>query len=177
MTKRLLQGSALACVLLFAACSAPTSGSAADEATIRAMGGKYADAFNKSDVPALAGMVTDDYEAVSADGTDVKGKAAYEDMEKKSAAQRAGMPLKLTIDTTYVKWAGADHASIGGKWTMAGVPAGMGADNGAWTGMAEKGTDGQWRLASGLVASNPPPAMPMPTTTPVAKAPAKGRGK
>lgn len=182
MRLRLLHASVCLCVLALAACSAPTAGSAADETALRAMGGKYAEAFNKSDAAALAAMVTDDYQAVSADGTEVKGRAAFEDAEKKSAAGRTGMSLKLDVKTTYVKWAGGDHAELGGTWTMAGVPAGMGGDKGAWTGLAEKGSDGQWRLATGLVAQYvPPPAPPAATPTPAPKTapktPAKGKGK
>jgi uncharacterized protein (TIGR02246 family) len=175
MRLRLLQGSACLGVLLLAACSA-TSGSAADEAALRGIGAKYADAFNKGDTAALAAMVTDDYEMVAADGTELKGRAAFEETEKKSAAQRTGLGLKLDVKTTYVKWAGADHASVGGTWTMAGVPPGMGGDRGAWSFLAEKGADAVWRLAAGLVAQYvPPPAPPAPTPTPTPKP--KGKGK
>jgi uncharacterized protein (TIGR02246 family) len=187
MRNRFLQALACLSVLALAACAAPTAGSAADETALRAMGGKYADAFNKKDAAALAAMVTDDYQAVSPDGTEVKGKAAFEETEKQSAAGRTGMDLKLSVQTTIVKWAGADHAAIGGTWTMAGIPAGMGGDKGAWSGVAEKGADGQWRLATGMVAQYvPPPAAPMPTpaatTKPTPKpapkpAAKKGKGK
>jgi uncharacterized protein (TIGR02246 family) len=137
------------------------------------MGAKYADAFNKGDSAALAAMVTDDYEVVAADGTEVKGKTAFEEAEKKSATERTGMGLRLDVKTTYVKWAGAAHAAIGGTWTMAGIPPGMGGDKGAWTGLAEKGADGQWRLATGLVAQYvPPPAAPV---APVTDAKSKGK--
>lgn len=177
MKVRILQGSAFACLLVVAACApppAPTSGTAADEAALRGMATKYADAFNSGDVPSLVAMVTDDYQAVSADGTAVTNKAAFEDMEKKSAAQRTGLGMKLSIETKYVKWAGANAATLGGTWAMAGVPAGMGADKGAWTAMAEKGADGQWKLATGLVAEYvPPPTMAMPPPPPTPK----GKGK
>jgi len=186
MRLRVLYAAVCACVLALAACSAPTAGSAADETALRAMGGKYADAFNKRDAAALAALVTDDYQAVSPDGTEVKGRAAFEESEKKSAAERTGMQLTLDVKTTIMKWAGADHAVLGGTWTMAGLPAGMGGDKGAWSGTAEKGADGQWRLATGLVAQYvaPPAPMPMPTPTPTPTptpktkpAPKKGRGR
>jgi len=185
MRTRLLQGLACVGVLVLAACSAATSGSAADEAALRGMGAKYAAAFNAGDTAALAAMVTDDYEVVGADGTEVKGKAAFEEAEKKSAAQRTGLGLKLDVKTTYVKWMGADHAALGGTWTMAGVPPGMGGDRGAWSGVASKGSDAVWRLATGLVAQYVAPVAPAPTPTPKATPKAtpkpapkgKGRGK
>lgn len=182
MRLRLLHVSTCAGLLALAACNAPAkSGTPAEETALRAIGAKYAEAFNKNDVAGMSAMVTEDYQAVSADGTVIKGRAQFEELEKKSVAQRTGLGLKLSVETTYLKWAGADHASLGGTWMMAGVPKGMGvADKGAWTMLAEKGADGQWRLATGLVADSvPPPAMPdmnatMPAPSP---APAKGKGK
>jgi len=169
MRVRLLQGSAILGVLVLAACSGATAGSAADEAALRGMGAKYAEAFNKGDAAAMAAMVTDDYEVVSPDGTEVKGRAAFEEAEKKSAAQRTGLGLRLAVQTSYVKWAGADHAAVGGTWTMAGAPTGMG-DRGAWSFMATKGADAVWRLSTGLVAQYvPPPPAPAATPTPTAK--------
>lgn len=176
MRMRLLQGSACLGVLVLAACSA-TSGSAADETALRGMGAKYADAFNRGDTAALAAMVTDDYEVVGADGSEIKGKAAFEEAEKKSAAQRTGLGLRLDVKTTYVKWMGADHAALGGTWTMAGVPPGMGGDRGAWSGVASKGSDATWRLATGLVAQYVAPVAPAPTPTPTPTPAPKGKSK
>ena len=175
MRIRALSLFAIAGVFALAACTAPpppappTTGTSDDEVALRGMGAKYAEAWSKGDVATLVTMVTDDYEAVAADGTVVKGKAAFEEMEKKQAAERAAMPMKLNVQTSYVHWAGsANGASIGGTWTIEGLPPGAGPGKGAWTGMAKKGTDGQWRLATGLVADYVPP--------PPAPAPAKGKG-
>ena len=173
MKVRLLQGMALAAVLIAAACApapAPTSGTPADEATLRALGGKFADAWNKGDIPALVAMATEDYDVVSPDGMVIKGRAAFEKSEKEQLTQRTGLPLKLTVNTSYVKWGGANAASLGGTWTMAGLPPGLGADKGSWTVFAVKGTDGEWRMSSGLVANATPPAAPP-------AAPATGKGK
>lgn len=169
---RLLCGAALAGLVVVGACAQPTAGSAADETALREMGPKYAEAFNKGDTAALAAMVTEDFQSVGTDGTMTSGRAAFEESEKKQAAQRVGLPLKLAVETKFVKWAGANHAAIGGTWTMAGVPAGMGADKGAWSSVAEKGADGQWRLSTALVADNPAPPAPAPTPEPI-----KGKGK
>lgn len=171
---RILQASALAGVLALAACArlAPTTGTPEDETALRALGAKYADAWNKGDVTTLASMVTDDYEAVGPDGNTIKGRAALEEMEKKQATDRTGLPLRLSVNTSYVRFAGPTAASLGGTWTMAGLPPGMGADKGAWTSLVVKGADGQWRLATGLVAEyHPPPAPPVPAQ------PEKGKGK
>jgi uncharacterized protein (TIGR02246 family) len=164
MRTRILQALALASVFAMAACAAtPTAGTPDDETALRAMGAKFADAWNKGDVTTLVTMVTDDYEVVTPDGSSIKGRAAFEEMEKKGVTERTGLPLKLTVNTSYVRFVGPSGASLGGTWTMAGVPAGMGADKGAWTSLAIKGADGQWRLATGLVAEyHPPPAMPVP---------------
>ena len=164
MRNRALQAIGFAVALFAVACApppAPAAGTSADEAAIRGLGTKYAEAWNKSDVPTLVSMLTDDYEAVSPDGKVVKGKAGAEQLEKESATQRTGLPLALTVNTSVLKWAGANAAAIGGTWTMAGLPAGMGADKGAWSSFVMKGTDGQWRIATGLVAEYvQPPAMP-----------------
>jgi ketosteroid isomerase-like protein len=174
MRIRALSVFAVAGVFVLAACAAPpppppTSGTTDDEVALRGLGAKYSEAWTKGDVPTLVSMVTDDYEAVAADGTTIKGKASFEEMEKKAAAERAALSLKLTVQTTYVQWAGsANAAALGGTWTLEGLPPGMGSGKGAWTGLAKKGADGQWRLSTGLVADYvPPPAPP---------APAQGKG-
>jgi uncharacterized protein (TIGR02246 family) len=175
MKMRLLSGAALTVLVVVSACAQPKAGTAADETAIREMGAKYADAFNKGDTSALAALVTEDFQAVSTDGTMTSGRAAFEAEEKKQATARMGLQLKLAVETKFVKWADADHAAIGGSWTMAGVPAGMGADKGAWSSVAEKGADGQWRLSTALVANaEAPPPTPTPASTP---APTKGKGK
>ena len=169
MKVRALQGFALMGLLLTMACApppAPTSGTAADEAAIRAMGAKYADSWNKNDVAGLVTMVTDDYEVVAPDGMVVKGRAAFEEEQKKGVTERTGLPLKLNVTTSYVKWGGANAASVGGTWTLDGLPPGAGAGKGAWTMFVVKGADSQWRMASGLVADapTPPPVAPVPPT-------------
>jgi uncharacterized protein (TIGR02246 family) len=166
--KVLHAGAAIAALALTAACAAPapTTGTADDETAIRGLASKYAEAFNKGDVAGLSALITSDYEVVGPDGTVVKGKQAFEEMERKGVAERAGMPLVLNVQTSYVRWMSGTSAAAGGTWTMQGVPAGMGADKGAWIGTFKKESDGQWRMSGGLVSEyHPPPAMPMPTPT------------
>ena len=163
MRQRFLQACALAGVLAMAACAqAPAAtGTADDEAAIRANGDKFAAAWNKGDVAAISAMLTDDYHAVEADGTLIEGKAANEAREKESASQRAPLGLTLNIKTSYIHWVNANNASVGGTWTLAGLPPGAGAEKGSWTTLTQKGADGQWRIATALVAEyHPPPAPP-----------------
>ena len=168
---------AFVAVLALAACAPPpaaTSGTPEDEAAIRAMGPKFADVWNKGDVAGMTALMTDDYQAVAADGTEIKGRAAAEESSKQEATARAGLGLKISIDTKYVRWVSATSAQVGGTWTLAGAPAGSGPDKGAWMALDMKGTDGQWRMANALVASyQPPPAPPAATPMPAAK----GKGK
>lgn len=164
-------------VLALAACAPPppaTSGTAADETAIRALGGRFAEAWNTGDVPAMSAMTTEDYEAVAPDGAVIKGRAASDEASKKEVAGRAGLGLKLSVDTTYVHWVGANAAAAGGTYTVAGVPPGMGSGKGSWMTVNTKGADGQWRMSTSLVSEFvPPPAMPPPTPTPAPK----GKGK
>jgi len=165
MRKRFLQACALAGILTMTACARaqtpPSTGTAEDEAAIRAIGGKYADAWNKGDVAAVSAMTADNFHSVGADGKLIEGKAANEASEKELASQRAGLGLKLSIQTSYIHWVNANNASVGGTWTLSGLPPGAGADKGSWMTLSQKGTDGQWRIATALVAEyHPPPAPP-----------------
>jgi uncharacterized protein (TIGR02246 family) len=158
----------LVAVLGIAACApapapATATGTSDDEVAIRGLASRYAEAWNKGDIPTLATMVTDDYEAVTPDGTVIKGKAASEESEKKALAQRAGLSLVLAVNTSFVNFGSANSAAAGGTWTLAGLPPGAGAEKGAWSVFVKKAADGQWRMASGLVADYvPPPAPPVP---------------
>jgi hypothetical protein len=114
-------------------------------------------------------MVADEYEVVTPEGMVVKGRAGFEEEQKKQVTARTGLPLKLNVTTSYLKWGGANSASIGGSWTMDGVPPGAAPNKGAWTVFAVRGADNQWRMATGLVADAPMPP-------PVAPA-APGKGK
>ena len=161
-----IQSVTLLGTLALAACApppAPTTGTAADETAIRGIGAAYAEAWNKGDVTAMVAFSTDDYDAVQPDGKVIKGKAGVEEEAKTSAAARAGLPLKLSIETSILRWTSASTAAIGGTWTVAGMPAGMGADKGAWSSTVAKSADGQWRMVTGLVSAFvPPPAAPPP---------------
>jgi len=170
MRQRFLQACALAGVLAMAACARAqmpaATGTPEDEAAIRANGGKFAEAWTKGDVAAISAMMADNYQGVDADGTLIEGKAASDAREKEAASQRAGLGLKLDIQTNYIHWVNANAASVGGTWSLSGLPPGAGADKGAWTTLTQKGADGQWRIGTSLVAEYhpppPPPAAPAP---------------
>jgi hypothetical protein len=78
MRKRVLQACALAGVLTMAACAraqAPAAtGTADDEAAIRANGPKFAEAWNRGDVAAISAMIADNYHSVAADGTMIEAR-------------------------------------------------------------------------------------------------------
>ncbi len=167
MRLRVLHIPAFVGLFLVGGCAAPpAAGTAADEAAIRSLATQYADAWNKGDTAALASLVTDDYEAVNPDGSVDKGRAGAEAREKAAAAERAGAHLTLTVNTTFLKWSGANAAATGGTWTLEGGAPASGPTKGAWSGFVVKGTDGRWKQSTGLVAAfqppTPPPAAPKP---------------
>lgn len=174
MRGRILSAAATLSFLAISACApppAPTTGTPADETAIRAIGPAYAAAWNKADIAALVNLSTEDFEGVDASGKVTKGRAGVEAEAKESAAQRAQLNLTLAIETSMVRFTSATSASTGGTWTVAGAPPGAGADKGAWSSTVIKGADGQWRMATALVAEFvPPPAAPP-------AAPEKGKGK
>jgi uncharacterized protein (TIGR02246 family) len=157
---RILTIAAAAIALYGCAQPAPvaTTGTAADEQTIRDNIEKYVAAWNKADVATMAGSVTDDYQEINPDGQHVKGRAAYQQMlEKNVAARPAGLTLKAP--TGYVHWLKADVASVGGTWSIAGLPAGAPA-SGSWFVTFLKQGD-QWKMSNGLVADFMPPPPPL----------------
>jgi hypothetical protein len=93
----------------------PAQGTPDDEVVIRGLAGKYTDAFNASDAAGMARLVSEDFERVGADGTHIRGRAAFQQMEENSAKERqAGLKLTLAAPTSYVKWMSATHAVNGG---------------------------------------------------------------
>jgi len=137
----------------------PTQGTPDDEVAIRGLSGKYTDAFNANDVAGMARLVSEDFECVTADGTHLRGRAAFQQMEANSAKDRqaAGLKLTLAAPASYVKWMSATHAVSGGPWTMTGLPA---PATGSWMAVLRKSPEGQWQITNSLVADfvAPPPA-------------------
>lgn len=164
-----LQGMAgVVVAVLLAACAgaepAATTGTPEDEAAIRAQVTAYASAYSAKDAAALAAIATEDYVAVSADGSRISGRAAVQQMV---AAEMAMMPADVSITvsatTDYLHWMSATHAVAGGTWSTTGAPAGSGPDRGSWISVFRKDADGQWRMSHGMSAPYmPPPPAPAP---------------
>jgi uncharacterized protein (TIGR02246 family) len=153
--KRILWIPTLVLAAAVAGCAAPppTQGTPDEEVTIRGLGSRYAAAFNAGDVAALARMVTENFECIEADGTQIRGRAAFQQMEEQAKKQRedAGLKLTLTVTTGYVTWTSATTAVVGGQYAVAGAPPG-GSDKGAWMTAVKKDTDGEWRITNSLVS-------------------------
>jgi uncharacterized protein (TIGR02246 family) len=165
--------SAAALALLFAAaCGGTSAGSAAgsgtpqDEAAIRALAGKYADAYSKRDTAGIGAVTADDYEDVDPMGNHNQGRAAAVASAAKDFAQMpAGMQMTMTATTTYVRWINPTTAVAGGTWQtppMPGAPS-----RGAWMGVAVK-KDSTWKMISSLGSADVTTMMPaaaMPDTS------------
>jgi ketosteroid isomerase-like protein len=170
MRKTALLTAMLATIAMYA-CTAPApmsmpmQGTAEDEAALRGLAGKYSASFNTGDAAALAMMVSEDFENISADGAHTQGRAAFQQMEDMGVKDRAAAGMNLTLATTtgYLNWIDATHAVIGGTFMMSGLPPGA-PDKGAWIVVCEKAADGQWLMTNSLVAEMPPapPAPPAP---------------
>lgn len=151
-------------VLAFAAAAAcappppPTQGTPDDEVVIRGLASKYTDAFNAGDAAGMARLVSEDFERVDADGTHIRGRAAFQQMEENSAKKRqaAGLKLTLAAPTSYVKWMSATYAVSGGPWTMTGLPA---PARGSWMAVVRKTAEGQWQITNALEAEFVAPAV------------------
>ena len=156
---------AVVAAVTLSACAAPApppmpmQGTPEDDTAVRALVDRYVAAFNANDAAAMAAMVSEDYETVGPDGTHITGRAAYQQMCEAGVADRqaAGMTLTLAGTTSYVKWIDANHAVVGGTFTVSGVPAGA-PTSGSWMAVAMKGGAGDWQLMSSLAAD----LMPMP---------------
>jgi uncharacterized protein (TIGR02246 family) len=141
-----------------------TTGTAEDEAAIRASVTSYAAAYGSKDAAALVAHATEDYEAVGPDGTMLSGRAGLQEVV---AAEMAMVPADVSIAVSatvgFLRWISADAAVVGGTWTAAGMPAGMGPDRGSYLSVYRRDTDGQWRMSHGMSAPYMPPEAP-PTT-------------
>lgn len=169
MIKQLRLVTGAVALAAMAACAgaepAATTGTAEDEAAIRAQVTAYAAAYTAKDAAALAAFATEDYQAVNADGSKTSGRAA---VQASVAAEMAMMPAEVSMTvsatTDYLTWMSATHAVAGGTWSATGAPAGSGPDRGAWMSVFRKDADGTWRMSHGMSA----PYVPMPAMPPAA---------
>ncbi|MFN2317288.1 MAG: SgcJ/EcaC family oxidoreductase [Gemmatimonadales bacterium] len=143
------------------------SGTAEDEAAIRAQVTAYANAYTARDAAALAAIVTEDYESVAPDGRRISGRAGVQEMvAEEMAMMPADVAMTVTATTDFLRWLSADAAVAGGTWSAMGAPAGMGPDRGAWLSVFVRDSDGQWRESNGMSAPYMPPPAPPAATTP-----------
>lgn len=163
LIRRMAGSAALLTLTACAGMDAPAAtGSAEDEAAIRAQVTAYANAYTARDAAALAAFVTEDYESTNPDGSRISGRAGVQEM---ITSELAMMPPEVTLSvsatTDYLQWLNADAAVAGGTWTASGAPPGAGPDRGAWMSVFRRDTDGQWRMSHSMSAPYmPPPAAP-----------------
>ena len=93
MRSRSLSLLAALAVALLPACAKNTpsaTASPADEAAVRALSDRYADAFNKRDAKAFSALFTEDYEDVDPTGKHTQGRAARRAGSRRLGAAAAG---------------------------------------------------------------------------------------
>ena len=81
-------------------------------------------AYNAMDTAGMLATIADDYLAISSDGTRIEGRAAYEAQMAEEFAGERPEGFSLSIETGYIQFIGADAASVGGTWSVTGVPEG-----------------------------------------------------
>ncbi len=151
---------AVATMAAIAACApAPApmamAGTPADEQAVRDFFERVETAWNSKDAAAMTAMVTEDYNGVSADGEHTMGRAAYGESVTTDFAGARPEGMMLSIDTSYVQWHTADVATVGGPWSVSGLPEGA-PSTGSWMCVVERSGD-QWLMSNGLVANFVPP--------------------
>lgn len=150
-------------------CSAPqgggggaaATGTAEDEAAVRAIAGKYAAAMSAKDTAAFGALVADDYQIVDPTGKMVQGRAgAVATAAQEFAMMPAGMSMSMKATTDFVRWIDANHAVAGGTWETSPAMPGQ-PTKGSWLATAEKkGSD--WKVTAALGAPDMTPMMPPP---------------
>ena len=157
---------ALACTP--AADGAAATGTAEDEAAIRASNIAYGTNWTNADTAAMSAMMADDYHEVMTDGTHLDGKAgAAAATTQMFAARPPGMAL--TVTTSYVKFLSANIAITGGAWASTGAPTGL--SKGSWTATLRKDGD-SWKTVTALGAQDiPMPMMPAAADSGATKTP------
>jgi len=155
LTLSLLVAIAAACAPKADTDTVVATGTAEDEAAIRATNASYGTLWTSRDTTAMLAMTSDRYQEVLPDGTHNNGKPATSAM---MGAMFAAMPpgMALTVNTAYVSFVGDDVAVSGGTWTTTGGP--MGAQKGSFS-VTHVKEDGTWRSITSLAATD----MPVPT--------------
>mgnify|MGYP002622861520 CR=1 FL=1 len=154
----------LAFVAAAAACAATEgssgTGTAEDEAAIRAMADDWAAKYNARDAAGIAAMMSSDYHEVAATGEHLASPAEAQAILERDMAQ---MPAEgmVSVTTDFVSFLDADDAMAGGTWSMTGMPEG-GPTRGSWLVVFSKDSAG-WKMRAGMGSTDmsfmmPPPA-------------------
>lgn len=164
---------ALALVVLVACLAARSAGAdpAKDEAAIREVQSRQAEAWNHHDAKAYAALFTPDGDVVNVVGWWWKGPA---EIERKLAAGYAFVfrESTLTITDVDVRFLTPDIAVAHVRWTMTGAktPPGIPEPRAGIQLQVLRKQGGQWRIASfqntNAVPETPFPAGPPPPTAP-----------
>lgn len=151
--KALLAVVTMAAIAACAPAPAPMAmtGTPADEQAIRDLFERVETAWNTKDAAAMTAMVTEDYNSVSPDGEHTMGRAAYGESTAAEFAGERPEGMMLSVDTAYVHWHTADVATVGGPWSVSGLPEGA-PSTGSWMCVVKR-TGDQWLMSNGLVAS------------------------
>lgn len=128
------------------------SGSSDDEQAILAMVESIETAWNAKDVAAMTGMIAADYHGLSSEGTLTSGLAAYEAMLTEDFAEERPEGMMLSLEPGYLHWHGADTASVGGTWSVSGLPAGAPGSNGSHLLVVTRQDDANWKISNVLVS-------------------------
>jgi hypothetical protein len=115
-------------------------------------------AYNAQDVAGMLATVADDYQGIGPDGTHTQGKAAYEANLVEEFAEPWPEGFALSIETGYVHFHGADAATVGGTYSVAGLPEGA-PNTGSWIVVGTRVGE-QWLTSNALVATFVPEEMP-----------------
>ncbi len=154
-TKTLLAAVAVLAVYACAPAPAPTematAGTPADEQAIRDQMERIETAWNAKDVAAMTATITDDWQGISPDGKHTVGRAAYEQNLTTEFAMERPEGMALSIEVGYIHWHGANIATVGGTYSVSGLPDGT-TPTGSWMSVLTRSGD-QWLSANGLVAA------------------------
>lgn len=121
----------------------PSAGRAEDERAIRQAIGSFAQAFMKGDAQAIAGLYTDEGEAIDAEGGTIKGRAA---LEEHYGARLSGSPGdKLETEVEAISFLAPGVARVTGRTQVR--PSDGSSPLGARYSAVYVKNDGRWLLA------------------------------
>jgi uncharacterized protein (TIGR02246 family) len=157
-------------ISLSAGAAGPHDARAEDEAAIRDIEARQAQAWNRHDAAEYSDLFTDDADIVNVLGWWWRGRAEFE--SKLSAAfVWVFRDSTLTIDDVHVRFLDASTAVVHVRWTLDGAKAPPGAPapprNGIQQQILQK-ADGRWKIVS-FQNTNSVPEAPFPKGPPASQ--------